>query len=88
MTPGQGNDAQPLVQIAASAVEQIRSEYYELCARMVWFSEEMKRERRRLLIFLFRYLAHSRFFVAIKAPLINGCVISYLRFDVYVWLYQ
>ena len=78
----------PLVQIARNAEEEIKSEFYELRGRAVWFSEEMKREHRRMQISLWCYIRHSRFFVAITAPLIYGCVVPFLLLDIFVTLYQ
>lgn len=81
-------DEDPLVQIAANAEEEIKSASYELRGRVVWFSEEMKREHRRLKTSMWRYIRHSRFFVAVTAPLIYGCVIPFLLLDLFVTSYQ
>lgn len=85
--PGK-KEPDPLVQIAANAEEDIKSEFYELRGRAVWFSEEVKREHRRMKSSLWRYIRHSRFFVALTAPLIYGCVIPFLLLDFFVTSYQ
>lgn len=81
-------DADPLIQISAAGEEEGASPFYELRGRAVWFSEEMKREHRRLKTSMWRYIRHSRFFVAITAPLIYGCVIPFLLLDLFVTSYQ
>ena len=42
--------------------EEIKSEFYELRHGKIWFSEEIKREHRRLKTSLIRYLLQSRIF--------------------------
>ena len=40
--------------------EEIKSAFYELDHGKIWFSEEIKREHRRLKTSLVRYVLHSR----------------------------
>jgi len=84
------NNSDPLIHITTGSSEEReeKSPFYELRDRVVWFSEEMKLEHRRLKTSLWRYVRHSRFFVALTAPLIYGCVVPFLLLDLFVTLYQ
>jgi hypothetical protein len=64
------------------------SVFYELRAGKIWFSEEIKREHRKLKTSLWRYVRSSRFFVALTAPFIYSCVIPFLLLDLFVTIYQ
>jgi len=79
-----------LVQLSASAAPEPESEsrFYELRKGKVWFSEEIKREQRKLKTSLWRYIRQSRFFVALTAPLIYACIIPFLLLDLFVTVYQ
>ena len=68
--------------------EEIKSQFYELRNGKIWFSEEIKREHRRLKTSLFRYLRQSRFFVILTAPFIYACIIPFLLLDLFVSVYQ
>jgi hypothetical protein len=68
--------------------EEIKSQFYELRKGKIWFSEEIKREHRRLKTSLFRYVLHSRFFVVLTAPFIYACIIPFALLDLFVSVYQ
>ncbi|HTV57939.1 MAG TPA: hypothetical protein VMJ93_03620 [Verrucomicrobiae bacterium] len=84
------SDSDPLVHIshADDSAAGETSPFYELRGRVVWFSEEMRREHRRLKSSLWHYIRHSRFFVALTSPLIYGCVVPFFLLDIFVTLYQ
>lgn len=90
MTDHDRKDSDRLVQLSASAATESESEslFYELRKGKVWFSEEIKREHRKLKTSLWRYIRQSRFFVALTAPLIYACVIPFLLLDLFVTIYQ
>jgi len=68
--------------------EEIKSEFYELRNGKVWFSEEIKREHRRLKQSLARYIVHSRFLALLTAPFIYACFIPFVLLDLFVSVYQ
>jgi len=68
--------------------EEIRSGFYEIRKGKIWFSEEMKREQRRLKTSLFRYIVHSRFLAIVTAPFIYACIIPFGLLDLFVSTYQ
>jgi hypothetical protein len=68
--------------------EEIKSQFYELRKGKIWFSEEIKREHRRLKTSLFRYVLQSRFFVIMTAPFIYACIIPFALLDLFVSAYQ
>ena len=68
--------------------EEIKSHFYELRKGKVWFSDEIKREHRRLKTSLFRYVLHSRFFAVVTAPFIYACIIPFALLDLFVSMYQ
>jgi hypothetical protein len=68
--------------------EEIKSQFYELRKGKIWFSEEIKREHRRLKTSLFRYVLQSRFFVILTAPFIYACIIPFALLDLFVSAYQ
>jgi len=72
----------------AESDQDTSSPFYELREGVVWFSEEMRREQRRLKTSLWRYVRHSRFFVGLTAPLIYACIIPFLLLDLFVTVYQ
>lgn len=90
MTDHDRKDSDRLVQLSASAATESESEslFYELRKGKIWFSEEIKREHRKLKTSLWRYIRQSRFFVALTAPLIYACVIPFLLLDLFVTIYQ
>jgi len=80
----------PLIQLPdiEKLEEEIKSQFYELRNGKIWFSEEIKREHRRLKTSLFRYLLRSRFFAILTAPFIYACIIPFLLLDLFVSVYQ
>ena len=68
--------------------EEIKSEFYELRHGKIWFSEEIKREHRRLKTALIPYLLHSRFFAILTAPFIYVLIIPFSLLDLFVSTYQ
>jgi hypothetical protein len=80
----------PLIQLPdiEKLEEEVKSQSYELRNGKIWFSEEIKREHRRLKTSLFRYLLRSRFFVILTAPFIYSCIIPFVLLDLFVSVYQ
>ena len=68
--------------------EVIKSEFYELRQGKIWFSEEIKREHRRLKTSLVPYVLRSRFLAIVTAPFIYACIIPFALLDLFVSLYQ
>jgi hypothetical protein len=68
--------------------EEIKSEFYELRNGKVWFSEEIKREHRKLKTSLARYIVHSRVLAILTAPFIYSCFIPFVLLDLFVSVYQ
>jgi hypothetical protein len=68
--------------------EEIKSHFYELRNGKVWFSEEMKREHRRLKTSLVRYVLWSRLFAVLTAPFIYALIFPFTLLDLFVSLYQ
>jgi len=68
--------------------EEIKSEFYELRHGKIWFSEEIKREHRRLKTSLIPYLLQSRFFAILTAPFIYVLIIPFSLLDLFVSTYQ
>jgi hypothetical protein len=68
--------------------EEIKSEFYELRHGKIWFSEEVKREHRRLKTSLLPYLLQSRFFAFLTAPFIYALIIPFSLLDLFVSTYQ
>jgi hypothetical protein len=73
---------------AVDSDAETASPFYEWRDGVARFSEEMKREQRRLKTSLWRYIRSSRFFVALTSPLIYGCIIPFLLLDLFVTIYQ
>lgn len=80
----------PLVQLPAveELAEELKSEFYELRKGKIWFSNEIKREHRKLKTSLFRYVLHSRFLAVLTAPFIYGCIVPFAMLDLFVSAYQ
>ena len=68
--------------------EEIQSAFYELRNGKVWFSNEIKREHRRLKTSLVRYVLHSRILAILTAPFIYACIIPFALLDLFVSVYQ
>jgi hypothetical protein len=80
----------PLVQLSEieKVEDDIKTEFYELRKGEVWFSEEIKREHRKLKTSLLRYIAHSRILAVLTAPFIYACFIPFVLLDVFISTYQ
>jgi hypothetical protein len=68
--------------------EKIKSQFYELRNGKVWFSEDIKREHRKLKTSLTGYVLHSRFLAVLTAPFIYACFIPFVLTDLFVSVYQ
>jgi hypothetical protein len=68
--------------------EKIKSRFYELRNGKIWFSEDIKREHRKLKTSLARYVLHSRFFAILTAPFIYACFVPFVLTDLFVSTYQ
>lgn len=82
--------SEPLVQLpeAEKIEEEIKSAFYQLRNGKVWFSNEIKREHRRLKTFLVRYVLHSRILAILTAPFIYAVIIPFVLLDLFVSVYQ
>jgi hypothetical protein len=82
--------SEPLIQLPEikKMEEEIKSAFYELRNGKVWFSEERKREHRRLKTSLARYILHSRILAILTAPFIYGVIIPFVLLDLFVSVYQ
>jgi hypothetical protein len=80
----------PLLQISGveKLEEEIKSHFYEMRDDEIWFSEEIKREHRRLKTSLLRYVLHSRVLAILTAPFIYACIIPFALLDLFVSTYQ
>ncbi len=80
----------PLIQlpIAEKLEEKIESRFYELRKGKIWFSEEIKKEHRRLKTSLFQYVLHSRFFAFLTSPFIYICIVPFALLDLFISMYQ
>ena len=80
----------PLIQLSGveKLEEEIKSEFYEFRNDKIWFSEEIKREHRRLKTSLFRYVLHSRFFAFVTSPFIYALIVPFALLDLFVSVYQ
>jgi hypothetical protein len=68
--------------------EEIKSQFYELRNGKIWFSNDIKREHRRLKTSLIRYVMHSRFLAIVTAPFIYAVIIPFVLLDLFVSVYQ
>jgi hypothetical protein len=81
---------EPLVQLPVieKLEEEIKSEFYELRKGKVWFSEDTKREHRKLKTSLVRYVLQSRIMAILTAPFIYAVIIPFVLLDLFVTVYQ
>ena len=81
---------EPLLQLPnlEKIAEEIKSEWYELRNGKVWFSEEIKKEQRKLKTSLARYVLHSRLLAILTAPFIYAVIIPFVLLDLFVSMYQ
>jgi hypothetical protein len=80
----------PLIQLPTleKIEEEIKSEWYELRNGKVWFSEEIKKEQRKLKTSLAHYVLHSRLLAILTPPFIYAVIIPFVLLDVFVSVYQ
>jgi hypothetical protein len=80
----------PLIQLPTleKIEEEIKSEWYELRNGKVWFSEEIKKEQRKLKTSLAHYVLHSRLLAILTAPFIYAVIIPFVLLDLFVSVYQ
>lgn len=90
MTDQLSKKSDPLIELPTveELEEEIKSKFYELRKGKVWFSEEIKREHRKLKTSLFRYILHSRIMAILTAPFIYACFIPFVLTDLFVSTYQ
>ena len=90
MTDHGSKKSDPLIKLpdVEEVEEKIKSQFYELRNGKVWFSEDIKREHRKLKTSLARYVLHSRFFAVLTAPFIYACFIPFVLTDLFVSVYQ
>ncbi|MGH9714167.1 MAG: hypothetical protein ACRD5M_12790 [Candidatus Acidiferrales bacterium] len=90
MSDDRSKNTEPLIELPTveELQEEIKSKFYELRKGKVWFSEEIKREHRRLKTSLFRYIAGSRVLAILTAPFIYACFIPFALLDLFVSTYQ
>lgn len=90
MADHRSKKSDPLIQIPEieKLEEEIKSAFYELRNGKIWFSEEIKREHRRLKTSLVRYVLHSRFLAILTAPFIYALFIPFVLLDLFVSAYQ
>lgn len=90
MTDPKNTKSSPLIQLPTldKIEEEIKSEWYELRNGKVWFSEEIKKEQRKLKMSLARYVLHSRLLAILTAPFIYAVIIPFVLLDLFVSVYQ
>jgi len=90
VTDHSSKKSDPLIKLpdVEEVEEKIKSQFYELRNGKVWFSEDIKREHRKLKTSLARYVLHSRFFAVLTAPFIYACFIPFVLTDLFVSVYQ
>jgi hypothetical protein len=86
--PSKKSDLLSQIPVVEKLGEEIKSEFYELRKGKIWFSDEIKREHRRLKTSLARYVWHSRILAILTAPFIYGCIIPFALLDLFVSVYQ
>lgn len=86
----QSKESGPLVHLPGveELEEEVKSRFHELRNGKIWFSEEIKKEHRRLKTSLFRYIVHSRALAIVTAPFIYACIIPFVLLDLFVSIYQ
>lgn len=90
MTDDSSKKPEPLVRISEleKLEDEARSGFYELRKGEVWFSEEVKREHKKLKTSLVRYVSHSRILAVLTAPFIYACIVPFILLDLFVSTYQ
>jgi hypothetical protein len=90
VTDNRSKKSDPLIELpdVEELEEKIESRFYELRNGKIWFSDDIKREHRKLKTSLARYVLHSRFFAILTAPFIYACFIPFVLTDLFVSTYQ
>lgn len=89
MNDSNSDSPRNLVQISTGPEpDQESSPFFEWRDHKPHFSDEMRIEHGKLKSSLLHYIRTSRFFVALTAPFIYGCVIPFLLLDLFVSTYQ
>jgi hypothetical protein len=78
----------PPLPVVEKIEEEIQSAFYELREGKVWFSNEIKREHRKLKTSLLQYVLHSRVMAILTAPFIYAVIIPFVLLDLFVSVYQ
>jgi len=81
---------EPLVQITKEPErdDNYSGPFYDMRSRIIHFSDKIKHEHTQARSSLLVYMRQSRFFVALTAPLIYGCIIPFVLLDAFITLYQ
>jgi hypothetical protein len=77
-----------LVQISGLQPDQESERFFEWRDQKPHFSLETLRDHDKLKSSLLNYVRSSRFFVALTAPFIYGCIIPFVLLDLFVSIYQ
>lgn len=86
--PQSAKSDSPLPPVIEKLEEEVKSEFYELRNGKVWFSDEIKKQHRRLKTSIADYILHSRILAVLTAPFIYGCIIPFALLDLFVSAYQ
>lgn len=89
MNDHQSKKLGPLIHLlgAEELEEDVKSRFHELRNGKIWFSEEIKKEHRRLKTSLFRYVVRSRVLAIVTAPFIYACIVPFVLLDLFVSIY-
>jgi hypothetical protein len=81
---------EPLVQISNEPErdDDYSGPFYEMRSRIIDFSDKIRKEHEAARSSLLTYMQQSRFFVALTAPFIYGCIIPFILLDAFITLYQ
>jgi hypothetical protein len=81
---------EPLIQITNEPErdDNYSGPFYDMRSRIIHFSDKIRKEHTQARSSLLAYMQQSRFFVALTAPLIYGCIIPFVLLDAFISLYQ
>jgi hypothetical protein len=82
------SEARSPLPVVEKIEEEVQSAFYELREGKVWFSNEIKREHRRLKTSLVQYVLHSRVMAILTAPFIYAVIIPFVLLDLFVSVYE
>lgn len=82
------SEARSSLPVVEKIEEEVQSAFYELREGKVWFSNEIKREHRKLKTSLVQYVLHSRVMAIVTAPFIYAVIIPFVLLDLFVSVYQ